>query len=149
MTLYSQKADPISLRRFCLSLDYESFKNCLGVSRDWKSLLAAKAFQKKVKSVFKKDISEDEDKLLVASEKGDAEKIRKLLSSGLVEVNLHKTRRDFATFLDIPQQLQAMATRRWSNSWIKEQTLIKEITREILHYIGLSYMVTNVWSSSS
>ena len=85
-TLFT-KARPHILEKICLSLDYETFKNCLEVSNAWRGILTSISFQKKAKSAFKKEILGDERKLRIAANAGKAEDVRKLLSIGMVDVN--------------------------------------------------------------
>ena len=85
-TLFT-KARPHVLEKVCLSFDYETFKNCLEVNEAWKNVLTSKAFQKKAKVVFQKEIMEDEEKLPMRSREGNTEEVRKLLSSGMVNVD--------------------------------------------------------------
>ena len=81
-TLFSRNL-PHILEKIFLSLDYESFKNCLKVNSEWREFLASERFMTK----FKHDIFEDERKLLVAAGQDNTEDIRALLSSGMVDVN--------------------------------------------------------------
>ena len=76
---------PHVFEKICLSLDYESLKNCLQVNEAWKGALSTKAFQKKAKSLFRDEISEDEKKLRRNSKKGKDDEVRKLLSIGLLD----------------------------------------------------------------
>ena len=76
------KPRPHILEKICLSLDYNTFKNCVVINKAWKTILAAASFQKKAKLVFQEEILGDEEKLRTASEKGKAEEVRKLLSFG-------------------------------------------------------------------
>ena len=85
-TLFA-KTRPHILEMICLSLDYDSFKNCLEVNKAWKGALTTKMFQKTAKHVFCKDILKDEKKLMRDSEKGKTEKVRRLLSIGLLNVD--------------------------------------------------------------
>ena len=81
------KARPHILEKICLSLDYESFKNCLEVNKAWNGVLTSTPVQKKAKNTFQEGISEDERKLLAASQDGKTDVVRKLLSIGMVDVN--------------------------------------------------------------
>ena len=47
------KGRPHLLEKICLSLDYETFKNCLEINEAWKT---SKAFQKMGKSALREDI---------------------------------------------------------------------------------------------
>ena len=78
---------PHIVEKIFLSQDYESFKSCLKVSNTWKNLLTSEPFHKKLKSQFYKQILDDEKKLWHASEKGNTEEIKRLLSSNMVNVN--------------------------------------------------------------
>ena len=78
---------PHILEKIFLSQDYESFKSCLKVSNTWKILLTSESLQKKVKSLYHQQILDDEKKLWHASEKGNTEEIKRLLSSSMVNVN--------------------------------------------------------------
>ena len=81
------KPRPHILEMICLSLEFESFKNCLKVSNSWSGVLTNKVFQAKVKLVFSDDILEEELALRKMSLEGDAHGVRKILSSGLVNVD--------------------------------------------------------------
>ena len=81
------KPRPHILEKICLSLDYNTFKNCLVMSRAWKTVLTATTFQKKAKSVFKEEILEDEEKLRKNSLRGQTKAVKKLLSIALLDVD--------------------------------------------------------------
>ena len=81
------KTRPHIFEMICLSLDYETFKNCLRVNRAWSGVLTNKILQPKVKSVFREEMQDEEDTLLNMSEEGDTEGVRRILSSGLVNVD--------------------------------------------------------------
>ena len=78
---------PHILENIFLSLDYESYKNCIGVNYTWKNLLTSESYQRKGKSVFHEELLDDEGELWKAAREGNAERIRRLLSSGLLNVN--------------------------------------------------------------
>ena len=78
---------PHILEKIFLSLDYESYKNCIGVNYTWKNLLTSESYQRKGKSVFHEELLDDEGELWKAAREGNAERIRRLLSSGLLNVN--------------------------------------------------------------
>ena len=78
---------PHILQKIFFSLDYQSYKTCLEVSNEWKSVLTSETYKTKVKSVFKKGIMEDEKKLNVAAGQGNTDEVRELLSSCMVDVN--------------------------------------------------------------
>ena len=50
-TLFENAVPHISERIF-FSLDYESFKTCLNVSKVWKELLTSQTFRRRAKTVF-------------------------------------------------------------------------------------------------
>ena len=77
---------PHVLEKIFLSLDYESLKNCLKVNAIWNKNLKA-TLQEKTKCMFSKEILEDELKLWYASSEGNVEEAKRLLSSGMVDVN--------------------------------------------------------------
>ena len=81
------KTRPHILEMICLSLDYESFKNCLDVNNAWKGVLTSRAFQKRAKAAFRSKIQVEEQKLLMASARGNSNEVRRLLSSGMVDVS--------------------------------------------------------------
>ena len=70
-----------------LSLDFESFKNCLKVSKPWSEVLTNKIFQRKVKTRFRKEILEEELTLRKMCMEGNAYGVRRILSSGLVNID--------------------------------------------------------------
>ena len=70
-----------------LSLDYESYKKCHKVCKDWEKLMTSESFREKGRSVFKEEISEDEYQLWSMAAQGNAKEVIALLSNGLVEVN--------------------------------------------------------------
>ena len=70
------------------SLDYESYKNCLEVSKKWKGVLTSERYIAKGKSVFKEEIGKDYGtKLCIAAEMGRRDEVKRLLASGMVDVN--------------------------------------------------------------
>ena len=83
---------PHILEKIFFALDFESYKKCTEVSNTWNELLSTESFKKRAKSVFKQKISEDERTLLRKSKYGsyraDPETVRKLILSGLVDVNV-------------------------------------------------------------
>ena len=82
-TLFTKNV-PHILESIFLSLNYESFKTSLEVSKVWKRHLTSDSFQR---TVFLDDILNDEEELLSAAEEGNADEVRRLLSSGLVDAN--------------------------------------------------------------
>ena len=69
------------------SLDYESFKKCVKVSKSWSVILTSKPYQKKAKSIFQEDVLKDEKKLVRAAEMGNDEEVRGLILTRLVDIN--------------------------------------------------------------
>ena len=103
---------PHILEKIFLSVDYESFfKKCPEVCVTWRELLTSESYQIKGKLVFHDEIANDEYKLLCAAERGNIEEVKRLLSSGLLDVNslkdgttpLHEAARDGHT--DVVQLL--------------------------------------------
>ena len=78
---------PHILERIIFSLDYKSYKNCLEVSNEWKGVLTSERYQTTGKSVFKKEIRNDVQKLHEAAERGKICKVKRLLASGMLNVN--------------------------------------------------------------
>ena len=86
-TLFSVSVLHIHEKIF-LSLDYESFKNCLEVSKSWNRLLTSESFHKKAKCVFVDEILWDSTHVYEAAYKGNVDKVRRILLSGLVNMDL-------------------------------------------------------------
>ena len=78
---------PHILERMCLSLDFETFKNCLRVNKAWRGVLTNKVFRPKVMSKFRNEIMEEENNLIIMSVEGDTEGVRRILSIGLPNVD--------------------------------------------------------------
>ena len=78
---------PHILETIFLSMDYESYKQCLHVSRGWKELFTSQSFLTKARNEFQNEIKEDQIELYKAVQKNDFQKIMRLLSSGLLDVN--------------------------------------------------------------
>ena len=78
---------PHIMEKIFFSLDYESYKNCLEASNTWKEVLTSQSFLKKGVNLFNKEVMEDEMELVPASGYGTAVEVKRLLSSGLVNVN--------------------------------------------------------------
>ena len=83
------KTRPHILEKICLSLDYETFKNCLSVNKAWRDVLTNKVFIPKVKFIFRDEIARDESTLCDMSEVGDTEGVRRILLSGLVNADCY------------------------------------------------------------
>ena len=79
---------PHLLAKIFFSLDYESYEGCLEVSNVWNDLLTSTSFQTKGKSVFHKEILKDGLKLYSAAKEGDTEKVQKLLTTGMINLNI-------------------------------------------------------------
>ena len=75
---------PHILEKIFFSLDYESFKACLEVSKSWKGMLTSEYFKVKSKSVFLDEILKI---ILKASREGKVQEIRSLFSSGICDRN--------------------------------------------------------------
>ena len=81
---------PHIVERIFLFLDHESFVSCCEVSRIWNSILTAEPINKKAKSLFRKEILADEKQLSRLSRYGGkATDVRRILLSGLVNVNVN------------------------------------------------------------
>ena len=85
--IFFRKNLPHILENIFLSLDYQSFKTCYEVSNEWKEFITSDTVQWKAKDQFSSEIEDDEMSLSEASNLGNAEEIRSLLSYGLVDVN--------------------------------------------------------------
>ena len=85
-TLFSKNL-PHILEKIFFSLDYESYKNCLEVSNEWKGVLTSDRYKTKGKSVFKEEIVKDEKKLSAAVRHNNRDEVRMLLASGMVNVD--------------------------------------------------------------
>ena len=84
LTDCSQKNVPNIYEEIFFSLDYESFKKCLEVSKSWNDLLTSESFQSRGKFAFCDDVQKE---LLLAAEKGNVNIIRGVLSSFMVDTN--------------------------------------------------------------
>ena len=78
---------PHILEKIFLSMDFDSFNECLRVNNAWNELLNSESFQKKARSVFQKEIPEYECKLWIASGNGKAKEVRRLLSNRMLDVD--------------------------------------------------------------
>ena len=79
---------PHLLEKIFFFLDYESYKTCLEVSDVWKDLLTSESFRTKGKSVFYTELIKDGVKLYDTAREGDKDKVQKLLSTGMMDVNI-------------------------------------------------------------
>ena len=78
---------PHILEKIFFSLDYTSFGNCLKVSQKWRKLLNSEVFHNKARALYLHDIWGDEFSLQEASMKGNIDMVKKLFSSGMVNLN--------------------------------------------------------------
>ena len=78
---------PHILENIFLSLDYESLKTCYHVSNQWKEFITSDYFKGKARQQFSSNIEDDEMSLSEASNLGNADEVRSLLSYGLADVN--------------------------------------------------------------
>ena len=88
-TLFTKNV-PHILEKIFFSLDFKSYKTCLEVSNVWNKLLKTESYQEKAKSLFCVKISKDEGRLHKASKEGNKYEVGRLLSSGLLDVNVLK-----------------------------------------------------------
>ena len=78
---------PHLLEKIFFFLDYKSYKMCLQVNIVWNDVLTSPSFQVKGKSVFHRDLLRDVSVLMKAAKKGDKDKARELLSTGMMNVD--------------------------------------------------------------
>ena len=84
----SMRNVPHILEKIFFSLDHKSFKTCMGVNKPWRALLSTARYRKRlVELLIEKE--ENEEKLLDASEDGDIEEVKRLISNCMVDVNTH------------------------------------------------------------
>ena len=76
---------PHILEKIFFSLDYKSYATCLEVSKAWNELLTSESYKQKGKCMFHEEITEE---AWDAVWNGNAEAVRGLLFSGMVDVNL-------------------------------------------------------------
>ena len=107
---------PAILEKIFFCLDYKSFKTCYEVSTTWRNLLTSKEFKKRAGLKFYFDIEKDEEKLVRACESGNVQKVIKLLSLGLIDVNCSAFLFDC---LDFPQTPMGQAAIKGRNEVIK------------------------------
>ena len=82
-TLFTKNV-PHILEDIFLSLDFESYTECLEVNKTWNRMLTSQSFKKKAQLEFP-DLQKE---LWLASMWGKDEKVRRIISSGMVDVNL-------------------------------------------------------------
>ena len=82
---------PHILERIFFSIDYESYKACFEVSKDWENLLTSDEYKRKARSLFAEDILKDKELWMAAREgpsgRGNLSNIERIFSTGLVNVN--------------------------------------------------------------
>ena len=78
---------PHLIENIFFSLDYASLKTCPRVCNQWKELIQSEAFQVKARSQFRVEIKEDEDNLCNASDEGNVEEVKRIISSGIMNIN--------------------------------------------------------------
>ena len=84
-----KKNVPHILETIFFSLDCKSFGNCLKVNKEWNKLLRSESFKTKVKSgrsALKREIC---TKVFLAAGKGSLEEVKRLLATGMVDVNYY------------------------------------------------------------
>ena len=85
-TLFTRNV-PHILEKIFFSLDYESYKLCLEVSKVWNDLLSTESYKKRAKYEYKQEISDDVKELYRQSNDGNIDAVMKIISIGLVDVN--------------------------------------------------------------
>ena len=68
-------------------MDFESFKTCFAVNKAWREKLMSDSVQKKARDIFSEEIVKDEMQLVSAATDGRTERVIKLLSTNLIDVN--------------------------------------------------------------
>ena len=82
---------PHILEKIFLTLDYESYISCqLEVSNDWRRLLTSRRYITKAKLVFQSRILLDERMFVAYVKMNRKDLVRRLLSSGMVDVDSNK-----------------------------------------------------------
>ena len=79
---------PHILENIFFSLDFKSYMKCLEVRKSWNELLKSESYKRKAKCMFHQEITEE---VWHAVKNDNAEAVRRLLSSGMVDVNLQKS----------------------------------------------------------
>ena len=82
--ILTTKSVPHILEMIFFSLDYESFKNCMVVSKTWRNILTNEQFQWRGKSVFGDEIEKD---LFNSSRYGKLKEVESILSMFRVDIN--------------------------------------------------------------
>ena len=128
-TLFSKNV-PHIMEKIFFFLDYESYKECLEVSDEWRGLLTSERYKTKGKSVFREGILEDEKKLQIAAGgQGNTNEVRRLLSSGMVDVNCQDHN-------------------KWTPLYAAADKGHKEVA-QLLIKSGANPNVTNIWGLSA
>ena len=79
---------PHILEKIFFSLDYESYKTCSEVSKNWQEVIESKPYQIREFYVFDEAIYEPQENLRRFARYGNATKLKELLSSGeLLNIN--------------------------------------------------------------
>jgi len=107
-TLFS-KSVPHILENIFFFLDYKSYLSCLEVNATWRELLTSERYKTRAKSVFREEISKYAGKLHRVVVLGNIDKARKLLDSGLVDVNIVSA---FGVYTQTPLHVAASAGNR-------------------------------------
>ena len=81
-TLLTKFNVPHILEKIFFSLDYDSFRECRKVRKDWKELLSSDKYDNKSEEMRKEKIK-NEIKLCTASKLGNIQEVRELLGSGV------------------------------------------------------------------
>ena len=98
------KSVPHILEKIFLSLDYDSFKKCINVSKVWNELLTSETFKRNAKYVFQEEIGNEQKKLFNDTCDGNTEGVRKLLSNWMLNVNNWISPAFGSTLLHMPAQ---------------------------------------------
>ena len=130
---------PHILENIFLSLDYGSYKICLEVNASWNELLSSESYQSKGKSVFGPRIKHDQIRLIQDSRCGKAAEVRRLLSTGMLDVNKTLT---FAE-MDGPPLLEAS---RSGHTDVVKMLLVKGAKPDQLNHFGRTPLH---WASSN
>ena len=83
----STRSVPHILENISFSLDYKSFKTCMKVNKAWRDLLSSASYQKRLAELLIEKET-NEKKLYDASQKGNAEAVRRLINNHMVDVNM-------------------------------------------------------------
>ena len=85
---------PHIVEKIFFSLDYESYKNCMKVNSEWADLLTSERYETKAKVMFRVKIweyerqrREYERQLQRAARNNDVDQARRILESGMVDVD--------------------------------------------------------------